>query len=105
MRRNNLDRSQDMRGPMAHHDIVVVGASAGGIEALKAFVAGLPSAFPAALFVVLHIPPYQPSYLPKILERAGHLPAVPSIDGEPIVPGRIYVAPADRSLGHDPSSS
>ena len=83
---------------MARRDIVVVGGSAGGIEALTALVRGLLPDFPAALFVVVHIPPYSVSHLPQILSRAGALPAVHATDGEPIEPGRIYVAPPDRHL-------
>jgi two-component system, chemotaxis family, protein-glutamate methylesterase/glutaminase len=83
---------------MAHHDIVVIGASAGGIEALTTLVSGLPANLPSALFVVVHVPPYAVSHLPEILCRAGALPAVHASDGMPIRPGRIIVAPPDRHL-------
>ncbi|MCC6175452.1 MAG: chemotaxis protein CheB [Chloroflexi bacterium] len=83
---------------MPGHDIVVVGASAGGVEALRAVVRWLPADLPAAVFVVLHLPSTASSYLPEILHRAGPLPAVPARDGEPIEPGRIYVAPPDYHL-------
>jgi two-component system chemotaxis response regulator CheB len=83
---------------MAHREIVVVGASAGGIPALTALVAGLPADFPAALVVAVHIQPYAVSRLPEILTRAGPLPAAHAIHGAEIVPGRIYVAPPDRHL-------
>src|SRR5262245_32211374 len=83
---------------MAHHDIVVIGASAGGIEALTALVNGLPADLPSALFVVGHVPPYAVSRLPEILRRAGALPAVHASDGMPIRPGQIIVAPPDRHL-------
>ena len=83
---------------MAQHDIVVIGASAGGIEALQELVSRLPPDLPAALFVVVHISPYSVSRLSQILSRAGPLPATQAVDGEPIEPGHIYVAPPDRHL-------
>jgi len=79
-------------------DIVVVGASTGGIEALKALVGGLPRDFPASVFVVLHTAPHGLGILPEILERAGPLPASNARDWEPIEPGHIYVAPPDYHL-------
>lgn len=83
---------------MPGHDIVVVGASAGGVEALMALVRDLPADLPAAVFVVLHLPPDSRSALPAILTRAGALPARHPDDGERIARGRIYVAPPDRHL-------
>lgn len=82
----------------ARHDIVVVGASAGGVEALAAIAADLPDAFPAAVFVVLHLPEGATSFLPQILDRAGPLPARLALDGATIEPGVIFVAPADHHL-------
>jgi two-component system, chemotaxis family, protein-glutamate methylesterase/glutaminase len=79
-------------------DIVVAGASAGGVEALVELVRGLPDDFPAALFVVLHVPSHGTSVLPAILARAGPLAAAHANDGEEICPGRIYVAPPDHHL-------
>ena len=83
---------------MAGHDIIVIGGSAGGIEALTALVDGLPPELPAALFIVIHTSPYGESALPAILQRAGPLPAAQAVQGEPIVPGRIYVARPDCHL-------
>ena len=80
------------------HDIIVVGASAGGVEALSALVRGLPADLPAALFVVLHIPPYGESHLPTILSHRGPLPAAHAVHGAAIASGRIYVAPPDHHL-------
>lgn len=79
-------------------DLVVVGASAGGVEALRAMVHGFPSDLDAAVLVVLHIPPAAPSALAKILARSGPLPAVAAQDGDRLVHGYIYVAPADRHM-------
>jgi two-component system, chemotaxis family, protein-glutamate methylesterase/glutaminase len=86
------------RGNKPGHDIIVVGASAGGVEALSALVRGLPADLPAAVFVVLHIPPYHQSHLPAILSHHGPLPAAEAMHGEAIAPGRIYVAPPDHHL-------
>jgi two-component system chemotaxis response regulator CheB len=83
---------------MPGHDIIVVGASAGGVEALSRLVHDLPADLPAALFVVLHVPAHGTSLLPYILARNGPLPARHPDDGEPIVHGRIYVAPPDMHL-------
>jgi len=83
---------------MFGHDIITIGASAGGVEALAALVRRMPSDLPAAVFVVLHIPADVPSYLPTILDRAGPLISRPALDGETITPGRIYVAPPNRHL-------
>src|SRR3954470_8542481 len=80
---------------MAGRDIIVVGASAGGVEALGQLVRGFPADLPAAVFVVLHVPAHGTSVLPSILRRQGPLPANHAQDGEPIRPGRIYVAPPD----------
>ncbi len=76
----------------------MVGASAGGVEALQTLVSGLPADLPAAVLVVLHLPRAAPSALPIILTRAGPLPAHAARDDEPIEPGHIYVAPADHHL-------
>ncbi len=82
----------------AGHDIIVVGASAGGVEALTGLVRGLPSDLPAAVLVVLHIPPQARSHLPEILSRSGPLPAHHPRDGEPLRHGQIYIAPPDHHL-------
>jgi hypothetical protein len=81
---------------MPRKDIVVIGASAGGIDALRQIVSALPHDLPATLLVVLHTTPYSPGILPEILGRAGPLPASNARDWEPFEPGRIYVAPAEE---------
>src|SRR3712207_9515784 len=83
---------------MPGKEIVVVGTSTGGIEALKVLVAGLPRDLQASIFIVLHTAPYGLGILPEILERAGPLPASNARDWERIEPGRIYVAPPDYHL-------
>jgi two-component system, chemotaxis family, protein-glutamate methylesterase/glutaminase len=79
-------------------ELVVVGASAGGVEALREVVSGLPADFPAAILIVLHVGPTSLSVLPQILGRAGRLPADHAVDRESIEPGRVLVAPPDRHL-------
>src|SRR5262249_14322011 len=82
----------------AEHHTVVVGASAGGVEALRRLIARLPSDFGARVFVVLHLPANAHSALPQILGRAGTLPVHHAIDGEEPTRGVIYVAPPDAHL-------
>lgn len=79
-------------------DLVVIGASAGGVEALKELVRGLPPDLPAAVCIVLHIAPSSPSALAAILSRASRLPVRTAEDGAPLRPGEIVVAPPDHHL-------
>lgn len=78
--------------------MVVLGASAGGVETLRDLFSALPGELDAAVLVVLHLSPGSSSLLPHILDRAGPLPAVAARDGDPVVPGRALVAPPDRHL-------
>jgi two-component system, chemotaxis family, protein-glutamate methylesterase/glutaminase len=83
---------------MARKDIVVIGASAGGMEALQKLVSRLPADLPASLFVVWHLSPGAKSVLPSVLSKAGPLPAAHPEDGDRIEPGRIHVAPNDHHM-------
>lgn len=78
---------------MANFDIVVIGASAGGVGSLQRVVEHIQPDFPAPILIALHLPDGIRSMLPQILERAGNLPAGQARDGDRIEPGRIYVAP------------
>lgn len=83
---------------MRNHNIVVVGASAGGVEALRALFSQFPTNSQASFFVVLHIPPESPSMLAELIDKASSLTAKAAEDGEPIRPGHVYVAPPDFHL-------
>jgi len=78
-------------------DIVVIGGSAGALDAMVRIAAGLPGNYAGSLFVVSHIG-RNPSQLPELLTEAGPLPAHHARHEEEILPGRIYVAPPDRHL-------
>jgi two-component system chemotaxis response regulator CheB len=80
------------------HAVIVIGASAGGVEALRNIAAGLPEDFASTVFVVLHLPRGGTSVLPAILARAGDLSASHPVDGEEIKTGHIYVAPPDNHM-------
>ncbi|MBV8992804.1 MAG: hypothetical protein JO287_03665 [Pseudonocardiales bacterium] len=82
--------------------VIAMGASAGGVEALRAVVAGLAPELPAAVLVVLHIPRHSPSALPRILNRAGPLPAVAAEHGMPVRAGMRFVRSRANS-SQDPS--
>ncbi len=81
-----------------HRDLVVMGASAGGVEVLTRVVKGLPTDLRAAICIVLHVAPGSPSMLAHILGRAGPLPCRPARDGERLRQGVILVAPPDHHL-------
>lgn len=83
---------------MPRHDIVVIGASAGGVEALKEITARLSADIKAAIFVVIHVSPSSSGLLPNILNRHSKVPVYSPKDGDPIEPGKIYVATPDRHL-------
>jgi two-component system, chemotaxis family, protein-glutamate methylesterase/glutaminase len=83
---------------MIGHDIVAIGASAGGVEALSKLVGGLPADLPAAVFVVVHLGKESPGMLPRILDRAGPLEAAQPEDGDSVENGRVYVAPPNLHL-------
>ena len=87
---------------MPGRDIVVVGTSAGGVEALRALVGGLPADFPGSVFVVMHAASESPGVLAQILDRSGPLPAAHASNRERIRPGHVYVAPPDTHLLLEP---
>jgi two-component system, chemotaxis family, protein-glutamate methylesterase/glutaminase len=83
-------------------DIIVIGASAGGIEPIRTILRHLPADFPGSLFVVVHTSPNAPGVLNAIFDSAGPLPAADAQHGERIRPGRVYVARPDHHLIIEP---
>ncbi|OON71111.1 chemotaxis protein CheB [Hymenobacter sp. CRA2] len=79
-------------------DIVVIGASAGGIAALRELVQMLPHDFPAPIFVVQHVAPDSSNSLARLLDAVAPLPVKQPHNGETVEPGTIYIAPADRHM-------
>ncbi len=84
--------------PLAGIDAVVVGTSAGGVEALSALLPALPAESDITLFVVLHLPRDRRSLLPDIFARKCLLPVREAQDKEPVEPGTVYFAPNDYHL-------
>lgn len=87
---------------MAGHDLIVIGGSAGGIDALLSIVRELPRDIPAALCVVIHSSPYGPNLLPDVLDREASLAVRSPRSGEALERGTIYVAPPDSHLLIEP---
>lgn len=90
--------TEQQTAPVPGHDIIVIGTSAGGVEALTDLISRLPADLPAAIFIVLHVPAYGTSVLPSVLSRRGPLPARHPADGQKIHRGQIYIAPPDHHL-------
>jgi len=83
---------------MTGRDIVVIGASMGGLEALKNIVPSLPEDLPAAIFIVLHTSEDSPGVLPDLLNRISNLPVLYAANNMAVRPGRIYIARPGQHL-------
>jgi two-component system, chemotaxis family, protein-glutamate methylesterase/glutaminase len=86
---------------MFGHDIIVIGASAGGVDALPRLIGSLPAELPAAVFVVLHIPAQGRDMMPEIIRRTASLSVAHAVAGESVRKGHVYIAPPDRHLQLD----
>lgn len=83
---------------MVARNIIVIGASAGGFDAIRELAASFPADLQAAVFVTIHLFERSETILPEVLNRAGPLPAVHPWEETPIQPGHIYLAPPDYHL-------
>ncbi|HEY6456736.1 MAG TPA: chemotaxis protein CheB [Steroidobacteraceae bacterium] len=79
-------------------DAIVMGASAGGVDALMALLPALSAAFRIPIVIVLHLPRDRPSLLPRIFLQKCALPVCEAVDKEPVRPGTVYFAPPDYHL-------
>jgi two-component system, chemotaxis family, protein-glutamate methylesterase/glutaminase len=79
-------------------DAVVIGASAGGVEALSVLLPALPADSKAAVFIVLHLPRDRPSLLTEIFARRCRLAVREAQDKQPVTPGTVYFAPTNYHL-------
>ena len=83
---------------MANRDILAIGTSAGGVEALLFLVKRIPPSFPAAILITIHLASQNRSMLDEILSRAGPLPAHFAKNNDPLRKGHIFIAPPGRHL-------
>src|SRR5262245_7225326 len=83
---------------MPGHDIVVIGASAGGLPALQAVLGGVPADLPAAVFVALHGRSERAAEMAHLVSRMGALPACTAQNGSPVAHGRVYVSRSDHRV-------
>jgi len=90
--------SQEEKSPRTFSDLVVVGSSAGGIEALSVLVSTLPKDFSAPVVLAQHLDPFRPSNLQQILERRSTLPVVVVEESTKLEPGTVYVVPSNRHV-------
>jgi two-component system chemotaxis response regulator CheB len=85
-----------MSEPANNRDVIVIGASAGGLDALRILLADLPGDLPAAIFVVLHVG--EVSHLDRVLDRVSSLLVTPAANAEPFKNGHVYVAPPGKHM-------
>ncbi|MBC7998594.1 MAG: chemotaxis protein CheB [Leptolyngbya sp.] len=93
-------QSIEISQPQESHvkDVVVIGSSAGGVEAVSILLSGLPSDFGAAVFLVQQTPGHSPSELAKMLNQRSKIPVAIPLDGDTILPGNVYLAPPNQHL-------
>src|ERR1051326_613787 len=93
----------DKKAPSGFSELVVVGSSAGGVEALSILVSTLPADFPAPIVLAQHLDPSRHSSLDSILQRRTKLSIDVVNSRTHLQPGKIYVVPANRHVAIDDS--
>lgn len=83
---------------IACESAIVIGASAGALESLSPIISALPKDYPCAVLLVVHLPPDRKSVLADILQSKCRLDVREAEDKEPLLPGRVYVAPPDYHM-------
>jgi two-component system chemotaxis response regulator CheB len=87
-----------MDSPKSGHDLIVIGASAGGLQAMQVLLRSLPPSLPATVLLAIHLAAESRSQMPMLLGRASALPVQWAEDGEPLAPGQVRIAPPDHHL-------
>src|SRR5690348_17309778 len=90
--------SAEAVAPSNTNDLVVIGSSAGGIEALSILIGNLPQKFPAPLVIAQHLDPNRPSSLASIFQRRTKIPVETVTSNSKLTPGKIYVVPSNRHV-------
>ena len=90
--------SSDRSGPDQQFPVVGLGASAGGLEALRTFFSHLPEATGAAYIVLVHMSPDKPSMLPQLLQKDTLVPVEMAADGVSLRPDHVYVVPPNKEI-------
>jgi len=81
-----------------YYDVVALGASAGGLNALSQVLKGLPRTFPSSIVVVQHVSPGHKSWIANLLGRSTQLTVKQAEHGEIMLPATVYIAPPDEHL-------
>lgn len=105
MQANRDDTQAAAGGPRRRFDVVALGASAGGLQALSKLLAQLPAEFPATIVVVQHLDPHHRSLMAEILSRRTGLRVKQAADGDYLAPATVFVAPPDRHMLVNPDGS
>jgi two-component system chemotaxis response regulator CheB len=98
MPRHSKAPDRELPYALRNYDIVAMGASAGGLNALNQVLRVLPKSFPCSIVVVQHLAPRHKSWIADLLGRSCQLKVKQAEHGEILLPGRVYTAPPDEHL-------